>query len=234
MKKSNKKNSESGFMLINKEEGPTSHDIINQLRKITNIKKIGHAGTLDPFASGLLITAVSRKATKKISSFVKLDKKYIAEIKLGIETDSYDKTGKKTKEYNGKKIKKKKVKEALEKIAKQKSQEPPMYSAKKIKGKKLYELARKGIEVDRRPQEIQIYYIKTKKYAWPKLKTEIHCSSGTYIRSIAHDLGKELECGAHLNKLKRIKIGNYHLKKAVKIKRLNTSNWKKHLFDNNN
>jgi tRNA pseudouridine55 synthase len=234
MKKNKKNINNSGLLLINKKEGPTSHDIINQLRKITNIKKIGHAGTLDPFATGLLIIAISRKTTKKISSLVKLDKKYIAEIKLGIETDSYDKTGKTIKKYKGEKIKKKKIKENLKIIEKQEYQTPPMYSAKKIKGKKLYELARKGIEIDRPPQKIQIYHIKFKKYHWPKLKIEIHCSSGTYIRSIAHDLGKKLKCGAHLNKLKRTQIGNYHLKKAIEIKKLNKNNWNKYLFDNNN
>jgi len=220
-----------GFILIDKETGPTSHDIIYKLRKITGIKKIGHAGTLDPFASGLMIVAIDRRATKKIEKFVKLDKKYLATIILGKETDTYDRDGKIISNYYGEKIPKQKIKKAILKIKNQTEQIPPMYSAKKINGKRLYELARKNIEIERKPQSIKIFYVKIKKYNWPELQLYIHCSSGTYIRTIANDLGKELGCGAYLKELRRTAIEKYKIKKAKKIKGINSNNWKKYLFN---
>lgn len=219
-----------GFMLIDKEPGPTSHDIIYKLRKITGIKKVGHAGTLDPFASGLMIVAIDRRATREIEKFVKLDKKYLADIVLGKGTDTYDRDGKIISTYSGKKISKQKIKEAILKIKNQTEQIPPMYSAKKINGKKLYELARKNIEIERKPQSIKIFYIKIKRYNWPDLRLDIHCSSGTYIRTIANDLGKELGCSAYLKELRRTAIKKYQVKKARKIKEINPNNWKKCLF----
>ena len=220
-----------GFILIDKETGPTSHDIIYKLRKITGIKKIGHAGTLDPFASGLMIVAIDRRATKKIEKFVKLDKKYLATIILGKETDTYDRDGKIISNYYGEKIPKQKIKKAILKIKNQTEQTPPMYSAKKINGKRLYELARKNIEIERKPQSIKIFYVKIKKYNWPELQLDIYCSSGTYIRTIASDLGKELGCGAYLKELRRTAIEKYKIKKAKKIKGINSNNWKKYLFN---
>ncbi|MFA5644479.1 MAG: tRNA pseudouridine(55) synthase TruB [Patescibacteria group bacterium] len=230
-KKNEIENEKNGFILINKNSGPTSHDIIYKLRKISKIKKIGHAGTLDPLATGLLIVAIGRPATKNISNFVKLDKKYEAEIFLGETTDTYDREGKVLKKYQGEKIKQEKLGEALQKISKRTSQIPPMYSAKKIKGQKLYELARKNIEIQRPPQKIEIYSLKLMKYRWPKIKLEIHCSSGTYIRSIAHDLGEELGCGAYLKELKRTAISKFLSKKAVKIEKLTPNNWQKYVVD---
>ncbi len=230
MKVLTKKKNNFGFILINKNSGPSSHDIIYKLRKITNIKKIGHAGTLDPIASGLMIVAIGREATKKIDEFVKLDKLYKADIILGKKTDTYDREGKTLKEYYGKKIKRKDIKKEILKLKKSTTQIPPMYSAKKIKGKKLYELARKNIEIERVPQKIKIYKIKIKKYSWPHLKLEIHCSSGTYIRSLVNDLGENLSCGAYLKELQRIKIGKYNIKNSKKIKKLNKKNLNKYLF----
>lgn len=220
-----------GFILINKSVGPSSHYIINQLRKITSIRKIGHAGTLDPFASGLLIVAIGRPATKNINQFVKLDKQYQTEVILGKETDSYDKTGKIINKYSGQELSLAKIKLVLNALGKKTTQIPPMYSAKKVNGQKLYILARKNIKIKRQPQKIKIYDIKILDYNWPKLKLEINCSSGTYIRTIAHDLGKLLGCGAYLNKLKRISIGQYSIKKSKQIKALNSENWQKYLFN---
>lgn len=230
----NESDQKSGFILINKNSGPTSHTIVNKLRKITKIKKIGHAGTLDPFASGLMILAISRSSTKHLEKFLKLDKKYEADVFLGKSTDTYDRCGQIKFEYQGEKIPKEKIKKALEQINRKKSQTPPMYSAKKINGKKLYELARKNIEIKRKPQKINIFYIKITKYNWPNVKIKIHCSSGTYIRTIASDLGQKLKCGAHLQELKRIEIGKYKLKKAIKIENLNSENWQNFLFKNPN
>lgn len=219
-----------GYLLINKPSGISSHDVINYLRKITNIKKIGHAGTLDPLAEGLLFVAINRKATKNISKFSKLDKTYIAEIKLGEATDTYDAEGKIIKKYKGKKINKKLIKKTLKKFIGEQKQIPPMYSAKKIKGKKLYDLARKNIVVDREASLINIYKIKLIKYRWPIIKIKIRCSTGTYIRSLAYDIGLDLYCGAYLKNLKRIKIGKYKLKKAKDLNLLNNNNWDKKII----
>jgi len=220
-----------GFLLVDKSVGPTSFDVIYQLRKTTEIKKIGHTGTLDPFASGLLIVAIGKEATKKISQFVKLDKKYEAEIILGAESNTYDRTGIITKKQEEKEINKKDIIKVLKKIKKSKEQIPPMYSAKKIGGKKLYQLARKNIEIERPAQLIKIGKIKIIDYSWPKIRLKIACSSGTYIRSVANDLGKELNCGAYLNELRRTKIGRYRVEKAKKIENIDSENWTKYIFN---
>ena len=221
---------DSGFILINKPKGPTSHDIVDKLRKITKIRKIGHAGTLDPLASGLMILAIGRKATKRISQFVKLDKEYIAKIKLGADTDTYDQEGKIIKEYNVKDLEKKQIKKVLKKFKGQQEQLPPMYSAKKIKGKKLYELARKGEDIERKPSKIEIYKIKLLSYNYPDLEIKIHCSSGTYIRSLAYDIGQELKSGAYLQELKRTKINKFKLKKAINLQDIAFDNYQQFLF----
>jgi len=207
----------TGFLLINKPSGPTSHDIINKLRRITGVKKIGHAGTLDPFASGLLIVAVGREATRDISKFVKLDKVYEAELRLGAKSDTHDRTGTQHITHNIEHITINQINKAISKFIGRQEQIPPMYSDKKVKGKKLYQLARQGKVIEREPVEIEIYDIKLLKYEWPVLKIKVHVSSGTYIRALARDIGKELGCGAFLEELKRTQIGKYSLLNARKI-----------------
>ena len=212
----------SGFLLVNKPSGPTSHDIIDKLRAITGIKKIGHAGTLDPFASGLLIVGVGREATREISQFVKLDKTYKTRLKLGYVSNTYDRDGEiKAKSAKCKtqsnSVKLKAIKEVLKHFTGAQEQIPPMFSAKKIKGKKLYELARKGISIKRKPHKIHIFYIKLLKYKWPHTDLEIKCSSGTYIRTLGHDIGKKLGTGAYVEELTRTAIGKFLLKNAVSL-----------------
>jgi tRNA pseudouridine55 synthase len=220
------------FILINKSVGPTSHTIVNKLRRITGIKKIGHAGTLDPFADGLLLLAIGRDSTRHISDFVGLDKEYLATLKFGITTDSYDKDGKVISRIKPG-FSKKELKKVLQKFKGKQDQIPPMFSAKKINGKKLYELARKGQEIERQPNQIIVHKIKIKKFNRFNHTAQIlfSVSSGTYIRSLGHDIGQALKCGAHLIKLKRTKIGNYKLKNSVKIKKLNKKNWQKFTFE---
>ncbi len=220
----------SAYLLVNKPVGPTSHDVVDFLRQVTTIRKIGHAGTLDPLAEGLLILAIGRQATKNISDFSCLDKEYEAEIRLGQETDTYDGEGKILKEYSGDLIKKKEIKLALKKFIGEQKQIPPMYSAKKIGGEKLYNLARQDKVVDREASLIRIDKIKIKKYSWPILRLTIKCSPGTYIRSLAYDLGLELGCGAYLKSLKRTKIGKFKLKRAYSLDEIKAANWQKLCF----
>jgi len=223
----------AGFILINKPSGPTSHDIINRLRRLTDIKRIGHAGTLDPFASGVLIVAVGREATKKISQFVKMGKEYAATLFLGVQTDTYDREGKiiNQSSIDDSRLAIDEIKKTLNSFVGKQQQVPPMFSAKKFKGKKLYQLARKGIEIKRKPADIEIYYIDLVSYDYPVLKIKTNCSSGTYVRTLAHDIGKKLGTGAYLEELERTAIGCYTIAKTIKISEITEENWHNYLIN---
>ena len=222
---------ESGFLVVNKPIGPTSHDMVDKLRRISGIKKIGHAGTLDPFASGVLVLAVGRSATKRISEIAKTDKEYIADICLGVVTDTYDNTGKTVdKKDVSRPPKKEEIEGVLKSFIGKQKQTPPMYSAKKVGGKKLYQLARQGKEVAREPSLIDIKSIELMEYEFPELRIKVKCSSGTYLRSLAHDIGMALDVGAHLKNLKRTTVGSYNISQAVDLEEVNENNWSELLF----
>ena len=209
-----------GFLLVDKPSGPTSHDVVDMIRKATGIRKVGHAGTLDPFATGLLIMAIG-KATKKIQQFVGLDKTYEAELRLGATSDTMDRTGKITTTGSDPKVPRlAEVEKILEGFRGEIMQTPPMYSAKKIGGKKLYELARQGKTVERQARKIMIHGLTMLEYEWPTLKLRISVSSGTYIRSLAHDIGEALGCGAYLVELRRTAIAQYRIEEAIKTDKL--------------
>jgi tRNA pseudouridine55 synthase len=224
-------NAQEGFILINKPAGITSHDVVDKLREITKIKKIGHAGTLDPFATGLLILGIGREFTKKLSIFQKKDKEYIATLRLGAESDTFDKEGKIVEKKVKKIPERKEIEEVLKNFLGEIEQIPPAFSAKKIKGKKLYELARRGIKVKPKPQKVKIYEISILEYEFPYLKIKIKCSSGTYIRSLANDIGKKLGCGAYVEDLMRTKIGEFSIENAVELSKLTPQNWKNFLMN---
>jgi len=216
----------TGLLILNKPVGPTSHDMINKLRRITGIKKIGHAGTLDPFASGVLVVAIGREATREIDKFMKLDKEYIAMLRFGFLSDTFDRMGEITKwPSEVKEIDADEVKKTLQRFIGEQDQLPPMFSAKKINGKKLYELARKGKTVVRQSARINIYNIELLKYKWPTLEIKIKCSSGTYIRALANDIGASLNCGAYLENLKRTSVGSYREEEAISIEKITRDNW---------
>ena len=222
---------QGGFILINKPNGITSHDVVNQLRKITKIKKIGHAGTLDPFAQGLLILAIGREYTRKLSFFQKMDKEYIARLKLGAESDTFDRDGKIIKIKVKKIPTKKEVKDILNGFLGEFKQIPPIFSAKKIKGEKAYRLARKGVKFSLAPQKVKIFSISLLKYNFPYLEVKVRCSKGTYLRSLAFDIGRKLGCGAYLDNLIRTKIGCFSIEKAVDLSKLDSENWRKFVFE---
>jgi tRNA pseudouridine55 synthase len=220
-----------GFILVNKPSGPTSHDIVDHLRRITGVKKIGHAGTLDPFATGLLILGIGRPATKLLGKFLKQAKEYIATIKLGAVSDTYDRTGEILQITNGKlQITKETIEKTLKNFVGEIEQIPPMYSAKKVKGKKLYQLARQGKSIARQPQKVTVYKIKLLKFSKSTLKIKVGCSSGTYIRSLADDIGRTLGHGAYLEELCRTKIGQFDLENAVDLNKINSVNWRQSLI----
>jgi tRNA pseudouridine55 synthase len=216
----------SGFILLDKPSGPTSHGMVSFLRRITGIKRIGHAGTLDPFASGLLIMGVGRQATKRLGTFLKQDKEYEATLFLGKTTDTFDTEGKVTSEYGGRPIEDKVIKEVLKSFQGKQKQTPPMFSAKKIGGKKLYELARVGKEVEREACDVEVHELEALNYDWPELKVRVKCSSGTYIRSLANDVGAVLGCGAYLTALRRTAIGSCSVKGATSPDGISSENWK--------
>lgn len=218
----------SGFLLIDKQKGWTSHDVVAKMRGITGIKKIGHAGTLDPAATGLLILGLGR-ATKELASIIGLDKEYEAKIELGTTTDTYDSEGKILAESDVSSVDEEKIKEVLAGFVGPQDQTPPMYSAKKVNGQKLYELARKGVEIKREPHQIEIYEIELLDSKLPCVDIRVKCSSGTYIRSLAYDLGQRLGVGAYLKELQRTQIGDISLKEALQIDELNKDNWSTYL-----
>lgn len=220
----------SDFILIDKPKRITSHDVVNHLRKITGQRKIGHAGTLDPIATGLLILGIGRKATKKLSQFQKLDKEYIVKIKLGAISDTFDSEGKIEKKKVEKIPNLNEVEEVLKIFVGEIEQIPPSFSAKKIKGEKAYQLARKGLKIKLKPIKVKIYKIEILNYSFPYLEIKVLCSSGTYIRSLANDIGEKLSCGGYVEELRRIKIGNFSVEKAVKLDNLNSENWRNFLF----
>lgn len=208
----------SGYLLIDKSIGSTSFQIVSQLRRKTKIQKIGHAGTLDPFASGLMILLIGREFTKKSDQFLEADKEYIATVHFGIATDSYDIDGEITSRSN-ETFTKEDLEKALPIFQGNVLQVPPMYSAKKVGGKKLYELARRNITIERQPVLVQIK-IELLNFEFPKATLKVSCSKGTYIRSLAHDLGTHLKTGAHLTELRRIRSGNFHIENAFSQKLL--------------
>lgn len=209
-------------LLINKPLGWTSFDVVNKiryaLRKYTGNKKIkvGHAGTLDPLATGLLIVCTG-KFTKRIDELQGMPKSYRATIKLGAETPSYDAETEPSETYDISALTIEKVRAAMQTFVGDIDQFPPIYSAIKQDGKKLYELARKGEEVELRSRKVSVTKFELIENKWPEIVADINCSKGTYIRSLAHDLGKTLDAGAYLTGLVRTAIGDYTLPDAREL-----------------
>jgi len=221
-----------GLLLIDKPAGMTSHDVVDRVRRIFKTRRVGHAGTLDPFATGLLIVGVGA-ATKELSKYVGLDKTYVATARLGATSTTGDPEGIITEKIevgslklgvNGARMPtsnfqlptSQMIESALDKFRGGYEQTAPAFSAKKVHGKKLYELARRGkLEgVELPKKRVSIYKIQYTKYTFPFLTFEVSCSSGTYIRALAQDIGEALGCGAYLTELRRTKIGEFDIKDA--------------------
>jgi len=220
-----------GFIIIDKPKGITSFGVVAILRKITGIKKIGHCGTLDPLATGVLVCAIGRGATKRIDTLIKSDKEYIADIELGKISDTYDIEGNVKSIEIKNKPKKKDIGIVLKKFIGEIDQIPPIFSAKKVNGKKAYDLARKGIHVEMKKNKVNIYKIILISYKFPHIKIKINCGSGTYIRSLANDVGEELKTGGIITELRRTKVGFFNLKKSISLEKLNEKNIYKKVFD---
>jgi len=207
------------IIVIDKPKGPTSHDIVDIVRRTFNIKKVGHAGTLDPMATGVLVI-LTGKCTKESSRFSVDDKEYEAELTLGATSDTEDAEGVIIDSGKSTDFDPVIIKEAFRAFLGPIEQIPSAYSAVKHKGKKLYELARKGIKVEIEPRKIVISRLDIMDISLPKVRFSVACSKGTYIRKLAADIGKRLGCGAYLSALRRTRSGDFTIDKAMTLDQL--------------
>jgi tRNA pseudouridine55 synthase len=216
-----------GSLIIDKPEGLTSHDVVARVRRVAATRRVGHAGTLDPFATGVLVVCVER-ATRLVQFLVGLDKEYIATVRLGFATDTQDLTGKRiTPLLSSNELSIKDVRRTLDEFAGPQSQLPPMYSAKKVAGERLYRAAREGREVEREPVRITIHSIELMENDEARATrnedgtrdfiVRVRCSSGTYVRTLAHDIGSKLGVGAHLAALRRTAVGHFKIDSALTL-----------------
>lgn len=211
----------SGIFGIYKEKGPTSFGVISELRRITGVRTIGHAGTLDPLAKGVLVVAIGKEFTRKISEIVNTEKEYIAEIKLGYESTTDDEEGTKKQMTVDREPTIGEIQNAIHKFIGKIQQVPPIYSALKINGKPMYKLARKGetaetIEI--KPREVEIKEIEIISYNYPELVIRVATGKGVYIRALARDIGRVLGTGGYLTDLERTRVGEFEKKNSLTIK----------------
>jgi tRNA pseudouridine55 synthase len=218
-----------GILIVDKTEGWTSHDVVAKVRRILRTKRVGHTGTLDPFATGVLVVLIG-KATRLARFLDKDEKEYDALVRFGTETDTGDRTGVQTVECGlpydeiEERLRKVDWTLVLRKFTGHVEQVPPMYSAKKIAGRKLYELARQGVAVARQPVNVTIRELEIVGREGSTVGLRVVCSAGTYIRTLAEDIGRKIELGAHLEELRRTRAGRFGLSGAVKIDQLADSN----------
>jgi len=208
----------NGILNILKPPGMTSFDVVSYLRKVSGIKKIGHAGTLDPGAAGVLPVCIG-SATKAIEYMMDKDKLYRAELTLGIETDTQDSSGNILCE-KAVKVTEEEIIDCINSFIGETEQVPPMYSAVKVGGKKLYDLARKGISVERKPRKVKIYSIEIARIRDGKVLFDVACSKGTYIRTLCADIGQKLGCGGHMSFLVRKKAGIFDIQTALTLEEI--------------
>jgi len=227
------KNAISGALVVDKPVGMTSHDVVQAIRNGTGLRRAGHTGTLDPRASGVLVILVGPAV--RLSEYVSAsDKRYQAIIRLGGSTDTFDGEGKVTLSKDPVNVTEAQFEEALQTFVGEIEQTPPPYSAVKVQGRKAYEMAREGEEVDLAPRKITVHHLEVLEWAPPEVVIDVHCSSGTYVRSLANDLGVMLGCGAYLVGLRRTKSGRFSLRDSVPLRKLQEAftagNWYQYLI----
>lgn len=233
MERNNQVNNQiSGVLVVDKPVGLTSHDVVQIIRNGTNIRRAGHTGTLDPRASGVLVVLLGPAV--RLSEYVSAsDKRYQAVLRLGTRTDTYDAEGT-VVESSPVNITEEQFKESLSKFVGEIEQVPPPYSAIKVQGRRSYDLARNGEEVELAARKINVYTLELLEWASPEAVIDVYCSSGTYVRSLAHDVGEDLGCGAHLIGLRRTKSGRFSLRDAVPLSKLRDAfekgNWYQYLI----
>ena len=212
-------NAISGVLVVDKPVGMTSHDVVQVIRNGTGLRRAGHTGTLDPRASGVLVVLVGPAV--RLSEFVSAsDKRYQAIIRLGSSTDTFDADGKITQSAQSVNVTEEQFEKVLATFVGEIEQTPPPYSAVKVQGRKAYEMARQGEEVELAPRKITVHHLEVLEWAPPEVVIDVHCSSGTYVRSLANDLGATLGCGAYLVGLRRTKSGRFSLREATPLRKL--------------
>ncbi|MGN1115064.1 MAG: tRNA pseudouridine(55) synthase TruB [Candidatus Ornithomonoglobus sp.] len=209
----------NGVVIVDKPQGKTSHDVVAMLRRVYKTRRAGHTGTLDPLATGVLVVCVGN-ATKAADMLTAADKRYTAVFELGKRTDTLDIEGR-VLEERPVNVTDEEIRRTVEKFKGEQEQLPPMYSALKQNGKKLYELAREGKEVERKPRKINIYSIDILKIDLPYVTIDVSCSKGTYIRSLCDDIGAELGCGAVMTQLRRTETAGFKISQAYTVEQLN-------------
>ena len=202
-----------GILLVDKPGGITSHDVVDRVRRLFRMKRVGHAGTLDPMATGLMLILVG-KATKVSQYLMSMDKEYTGTMKLGEETDSQDADGEVLVTKDVPELSEEAIQLAMKEFLGDQYQTPPMFSAKKVNGQPLYKLARKGKTVPREPRVIRVSRFELTAWELPEVSFLVACSKGAYVRTLAHDLGQNFGCGAHLNVLRRTGVGQFGIDKA--------------------
>lgn len=215
------------LLLIDKPKGQTSHDVVDQVRNITGAEKVGHGGTLDPNATGLLIVGVTRAGTKQLGAFQTDAKKtYNATITLGEETNTLDAAGEVVEMTDTDPIERNEITSVLELFTGRLEQIPPAYSAVRVDGERAYKKARNGDKPDVPPRIVEVHDIAIDNYLFPHLVITTTVSSGTYIRALARDIGNELGCGAHLKDLRRLQVDDYKVERAHLLSEITNKNWK--------
>ena len=209
-------NPTDGILILDKPHGISSMEAVRRIKRASGIKRVGHGGTLDPMATGVIPICVGR-ATRLMEYLLDSSKEYVGDIRLGITTDTYDADGEITSQCDPSSITRERVEDVLKGFLGQIEQVPPMYSALKRQGKRLYELARQGIEVEREPRPMTVHRIRLSDWNPPVATVHIECGRGFYMRSLAHDVGDLLGCGGHLQSLTRLRTGRFHITGAVSI-----------------
>ena len=207
---------EGEILLVDKPSGWTSFDVVNKIRHTFGVRRVGHAGTLDPLATGLLIVCTGKR-TREVQQYVGLEKEYEAEMELGAITPSYDAETEVTLRRSIEGVTESRIRETLAQFVGEQQQLPPLWSAVKVGGRRLYEYARKGKDVERPPREIEITAITPGRIALPAVCFTVVCSKGTYVRTLVHDIGERLGCGAFLRSLRRTRIGKYSVADAFTV-----------------
>ena len=218
-----------GIISVDKPRGITSMDVVRRVKRASGLKRVGHGGTLDPIATGVIPICIGQ-ATRVMEYIVDGSKEYRGVVELGVATDTYDSEGEVTQTADSSHLTRDDVAAALESFRGQIDQVPPMYSALKKDGKRLYELARLGIEVERDPRPVKVYDVELTEWSPPLATVRVHCGRRFYMRSLAHDLGQALECGGHLKSLVRLRSGPFRLQESVSLEELFADGtWTSHL-----
>ena len=207
----------SGVLVLDKPEERTSFSVVHEIKKLLKLGKVGHCGTLDPFATGVFVLCLNR-ATRIADQLLEQDKVYRCEVCFGFESNTQDKTGEVLPVYNGPPVSEAMLRQSLDRFQGEYDQQVPRYAAVKIQGRRLYALSRKGIAIDLPRRGVRIHAIRLLAFKWPEAVIEVHCSKGTYIRQLADDIGRDLHCGAYLKELRRLSSGAFTLDQAMSLR----------------